>query len=54
MREDQGHQVTTGITEQLIQTEKDLRNAEDEMLEFQKRNKSVLSRKRETAPLSIS
>src|SRR6202163_1242966 len=38
MREDQGHQVTTGITEQLIQTEKDLRNAEDEMLEFQKQN----------------
>lgn len=38
MREDQGHQVTTGITEQLIQVEKDLRNAEDEMLEFQKQN----------------
>ena len=30
--------VTTGITEQLIQTEKDLRKAEDEMLEFQKQN----------------
>lgn len=38
MREDQGHQVTTGITEQLVQVEKDLRNAEDEMLEFQKQN----------------
>src|SRR5712692_2591614 len=38
MREDQGHNVTTAITEQLIQTEKDLRNAEDEMLEFQKEN----------------
>ena len=38
MREDQGHTVTTGITEQLIQTEKELRNAEDEMLEFQKQN----------------
>jgi succinoglycan biosynthesis transport protein ExoP len=38
MREDQGHTITTGITEQLIQTEKELRNAEDEMLEFQKQN----------------
>ncbi len=38
MREDQGHNVTTAITEQLIQTEKDLRNGEDEMLEFQKEN----------------
>src|SRR2546426_7814185 len=38
MREDQGHNVTTAITEQLIQTEKDLRNSEDEMLEFQKEN----------------
>jgi len=38
MREDQGHNVTTAITEQLIQTEKDLRNAEDELLEFQKEN----------------
>jgi succinoglycan biosynthesis transport protein ExoP len=38
MRDDQGHQVTTGITEQLVQVEKDLRNAEDEMLEFQKQN----------------
>jgi capsular exopolysaccharide synthesis family protein len=38
MRADQGHSVTTAITEQLIQTEKDLRNSEDEMLEFQKEN----------------
>ena len=38
MREDRGHEITTGITEQLIQVEKDLRNAEDEMLEFQKQN----------------
>src|SRR5207302_2900937 len=38
MREDQGKFVITGITEQLIQTEKDLRTAEDEMLEFQKQN----------------
>jgi capsular exopolysaccharide synthesis family protein len=38
MREDRGHEVTTGITEQLIQVEKDLRNSEDEMLEFQKQN----------------
>ena len=38
MREDQGHNVTTAITEQLIQVEKDLRNGEDEMLEFQKQN----------------
>jgi succinoglycan biosynthesis transport protein ExoP len=38
MRADQGHNVTTAITEQLIQTEKDLRNSEDEMLEFQKEN----------------
>ncbi len=38
MREDQGHNVTTAITEQLVQTEKDLRNGEDEMLEFQKEN----------------
>ena len=35
MREDQGHNVTTAITEQLIQVEKDLRNGEDEMLDFQ-------------------
>jgi capsular exopolysaccharide synthesis family protein len=38
MREDQGQNVTTAITEQLIQTERDLRNSEDEMLEFQKQN----------------
>jgi capsular exopolysaccharide synthesis family protein len=38
MREDQGHNVTTAITEQLIQVEKDLRTGEDEMLEFQKQN----------------
>src|SRR5437879_9227045 len=38
MREDRSHEVTTGITEQLIQVEKDLRNSEDEMLEFQKQN----------------
>ncbi len=38
MREDKGHNVTTAITEQLLQTEKDLRSAEDEMLEFQKEN----------------
>ena len=38
MREDQGHNVTTAISEQLISVEKDLRNAEDEMLEFQKDN----------------
>jgi succinoglycan biosynthesis transport protein ExoP len=38
MRQDQTHTFTTGITEQLIQVEKDLRAAEDEMLEFQKQN----------------
>jgi len=38
MREDQGHNVTTAISEQLISVEKDLRNGEDEMLEFQKEN----------------
>ena len=38
MRVDQGSHVTTAITEQLIQVEKDLRNGEDEMLEFQKEN----------------
>src|SRR5438477_9522891 len=38
MRADRGHEITTGITEQLIQVEKDLRNSEDEMLEFQKQN----------------
>ena len=38
MREERGHEVTTGITEQLIQVEKDLRNSEDELIEFQKQN----------------
>src|ERR1051325_8225733 len=38
MREGQGQTVITGITEQLVQTEKDLRAAEDEMLDFQKQN----------------
>src|SRR5204863_4531353 len=38
MRADQGSHVTTAITEQLIQVEKDLRNGEDEMLELQKEN----------------
>src|ERR1700674_3091978 len=38
MRENQGSTVTTAITEQLIQVEKDLRSAEDEMLKFQKQN----------------
>jgi capsular exopolysaccharide synthesis family protein len=38
LREESGKTVITGITEQLIQTEKDLRTAEDEMLEFQKEN----------------
>ena len=38
MKENQGSTVTTAITEQLIQVEKDLRNSEDEMLEFQKQN----------------
>ncbi len=38
MRADEGSHVTTAITEQLIQVEKDLRNGEDEMLEFQKDN----------------
>ncbi|MDQ2867323.1 MAG: polysaccharide biosynthesis tyrosine autokinase [Verrucomicrobiota bacterium] len=38
MREDQGHNVTTAITENLIGVEKDLRTAEDEMLDFQKQN----------------
>src|ERR1700730_11396505 len=37
-REEQGHTVISGITEQLIQTEKDLRTAEDERPEFQKQN----------------
>ena len=38
MKEDRGQEVTTGMTEQLIQVEKDLRGAEDEMLDFQKQN----------------
>src|SRR4051794_7932086 len=38
MRSEQGHTVISGITEQEIQTEKDLRAAEDEMLDFQKQN----------------
>src|SRR6202022_794629 len=38
MREERGHEVTTGITGQLIQVEKDLRNSEDELIEFQKQN----------------
>ncbi len=38
LREESGKTVITGITEQLIQTEKDLRTAEDDMLEFQKQN----------------
>ncbi len=38
LREESGKTVITGITEQLIQTEKELRTAEDEMLEFQKQN----------------
>jgi capsular exopolysaccharide synthesis family protein len=38
MRANQGSTVTTAITEQLIQVEKDLRGAEDEMLDFQKQN----------------
>ena len=38
MREGQGHNVTTAITEQLTEVEKDLRTSEDELLEFQKQN----------------
>src|SRR5437660_5132949 len=38
MREDRGHEVTTGITEQLIQVEKDLRNIEDEITDVQTQN----------------
>ncbi len=38
MRADEGSHVTTAITEQLIQVEKELRNGEDEMLEYQKDN----------------
>jgi uncharacterized protein involved in exopolysaccharide biosynthesis len=50
MREDQGHNVTTAITEQLIQVEKDLRNGEDEMLDFQKQNNIGFIQERGTAP----
>ena len=38
MKDDRSQEVTTGMTEQLIQVEKDLRGAEDEMLDFQKQN----------------
>ena len=38
MKDERGQEVTTGMTEQLIQVEKDLRSAEDEMLDFQKQN----------------
>jgi len=38
MRAEQGSTVTTAITENVIQVEKDLRAAEDEMIEFQKQN----------------
>lgn len=38
MRADDASHVTTAITEQLVQVEKDLRSGEDEMLEFQKEN----------------
>src|SRR6267143_5258085 len=38
MREGQTHTFTIGITEQLIQVEKDLRAAEDEMLDFKQRS----------------
>src|SRR5205814_8668713 len=38
MRQDQGSTGTTAITENVIQVEKDLRAAEDEMIEFQKQN----------------
>src|SRR5437660_7291981 len=38
MREDRSHEVTTGITEQLIQVEKDLRNIEDEITDVQTQN----------------
>src|SRR6266480_315263 len=38
MRQNQGSTVTTTITENVIQVEKDLRAAEDEMIEFQKQN----------------
>src|SRR6266513_1185332 len=38
MHQNQGSTVTTAITENVIQVEKDLRAAEDEMIEFQKQN----------------
>src|SRR5437762_2583840 len=38
IRATQGSTVTTAITENVIQVEKDLRAAEDEMIEFQKQN----------------
>jgi capsular exopolysaccharide synthesis family protein len=38
MREDEGSHLSTAITQQLVQVEKDLRAGEDEMLEFQKKN----------------
>lgn len=38
MRSGREHEMSTGITEQMMETEKDLRNAEDEMIEFQKQN----------------
>src|SRR3954470_14741686 len=38
MRAEQGSTVTTAITENVIQVEKDLSSAEDEMIEFQKQN----------------
>jgi succinoglycan biosynthesis transport protein ExoP len=38
MREGEGQTVTTAISEQVISVEKELRNGEDEMLEFQKEN----------------
>ena len=38
MRENEGSHLTTAISEQLVQVEKELRKGEDEMLEFQKEN----------------
>ncbi|HEY2800580.1 MAG TPA: polysaccharide biosynthesis tyrosine autokinase [Chthoniobacterales bacterium] len=38
MRADEGSHVTTAITEQLVQVEKDLRAGEDEMQEYQNQN----------------
>ena len=38
MRENEGSHVTSAITEQLVQVDKELRKGEDEMLEFQKEN----------------